>query len=188
MPFYFKDPVDGEYLGGVYGDNNNFNAFSHPGELQEDPTWPGVLMGYSEVAFMLADAKARGYNVGGSGPEEFYNAGIEASILLWGGSAADVTAYQAEPGVAWATATGTAQQKIAMQKWLALYDQGFEAWSSYRLYDYPVLPIAAQAGVPTPTRYTYPVTEYSLNEENVLAAGKVLGGDEKSSKVFWDTK
>ena len=59
LPFYYKDPIDGEYLGGIYGTNNNFNAFSHPGTLQEDPTWPGIILSYWEVTFLLADAAER---------------------------------------------------------------------------------------------------------------------------------
>jgi len=185
LPFYYKDPIDGEFLGGVYGTNNNFNAFSHPGTLQEDPTWPGIILSYWEVAFLLADAAERGYNVGGTA-EEFYNDGIEASILYWGASQAEADAYLANPDVAFATATGTDRQKIAMQKWIALYDQGFEAWSSFRLYDYPDLPNAARTGRETPRRYTYPVSEYSLNEENVESARAAIGGDELTTPVFWD--
>ena len=185
LDFYFEDQINGEYEGGAYGDNNNYNAFSHPGALQKDPTWPGVIMSYSEVEFLLADAASRGWNVGGTA-ESHYNAGIEASILYWGGDAAAVTAYLAEADVAFATAAGTDQQKIAMQKWISLYDQGFEAWSTIRMYDYPNLPIAVQAQIPTPKRYTYPVSEYSLNEENVTAAGSRIGADALATPVFWD--
>lgn len=191
LPLYYEDEVALDtmgnvgYLGGVYGDNNNYNAFSHPGALQKDPTFAGTLMGYSEVAFLLADAAERGFNVGGDA-ESFYNAGVTASILEWGGSPADADTYIAQADVAYGTAAGDWKQKIGTQKWLALYDKGFEAWSSYRMYDYPVLPIAAQAQIPTPTRYTYPVTEYSLNGAAVEAAAAAIGGDLKATKVFWD--
>ena len=186
-PFYFSNQIDGEWVGGDYGDNNNYNANSQPGEMQKDPVFPGIIMSYWEVQFLLADAASRGYSVGGTA-EEFYNAAIEASILYWGATQAEADAYIAQPEVAWATATGTDLEKIAMQKWLALYDQGFEAWCSYRVYDYPDLPIAVQAGIPTPRRYTYPVTEYSLNEESVAAAATAMGGDDLDSRVFWDVE
>lgn len=185
LEFYYKDPVDGEIEGGVYGTNNNYNAFSHPGAYQHTETWPGIIMSYWEVAFLKADAASRGWNVGGTA-EEFYNDGIEASIIYWGGSPADVTAYLANPDVAFATAPGTDLEKIAMQKWISLYDQGFEAWSSYRMYNYPDLPPAARTGRDTPRRFTYPVTEYSLNEESVEAARTAIGGDELTTKIFWD--
>lgn len=188
LQYYYRDTfgAPAEFVGGVYGDNNAYNAFSHPGELQEDPTFPGIIMSYWEVAFLLADAAERGYDVDGTA-EEFYNAGIEASILYWGGDQADVDAYLANPDVAYATAIGaTPFERIALQKWISLYDQGFEAWSTVRFYDYPDMPIAVLSELPTPTRYTYPVTEYSLNEENVTAARTSMGGDVLEGRVFWD--
>ena len=188
LPYYFRDTFGepAEFLGGVYGDNNAYNAFSHPGLLQEDPTWPGVIMSYWEVAFLLADAAERGYDVGGT-TEEFYDAGIEASILYWsGGDQAAADAYLAQPDVAFATAAGTPFEKIALQKWISLYDQGFEAWSTVRFYDYPDLPLTVLTELPTPNRYTYPVTEYSLNEENVASARSSMGGDALDGKIFWD--
>lgn len=186
LPYYFRDMFAGQFVGGKYGDNNAYNTFSHPGELQEDPTWPGIIMSYWEVAFLLADASQRGFNVGGT-TEEFYNEAIESSILYWsGGDQSASDDYLAEPGVAFTTAAGTPFEKIALQKWISLYDQGFEAWSTIRFYDHPDLPIAVQAGIPTPSRYTYPVTEYSLNEGNVAVARTNMGGDALDGKVFWD--
>lgn len=187
LPFYFRDTygTPARFVGGVYGDNNAYNAFSHPGKLQETPSFPGIILSYWEVEFLLADAVQRGYAVGGT-VEEHYNAGIKASILWWGGTEAAADAYIAQPDVAFATAPGTPFERIALQKWIALYDQGFEAWSTVRFYDYPDMAIAVLSGLPTPTRYTYPVTEYSLNEENVESARNAIGGDDLDTRVFWD--
>jgi hypothetical protein len=77
-------------------------------------------------------------------------------------------------------------ETIALQKWISLYDQGFEAWNVYRLFDYPSLPPAVLSGLSTPYRYTYPVTEYSLNEINAKAAADAMGEDLLTSRVFWD--
>jgi hypothetical protein len=49
-------------------------------------------MDYAEISFDLAEAAARGYNVGGTA-EQFYNQGIKASMSYWGVSDADITAY-----------------------------------------------------------------------------------------------
>lgn len=187
LPFYFRDTygTPAEFVGGIYGDNNAYNAFSHPGALQEDPTFPGIIMSYWEVEFLLADAVQRGYNVGGT-VAEHYSSGIEASIVYWGGTQAQADAYIAQPGVAFATAAGTPFERIAFQKWVSLYDQGFEAWSTVRFYDHPTMPIATLSGLEMPTRYTYPVTEYSLNEENVNSARSSIGGDALDVPVFWD--
>jgi hypothetical protein len=184
--YYFKDlDADGNVLGGTYGDNNSYPANSKPGILQETPTLPGTIMNYAEVEFLLADAVERGYSVGGTA-NEHYDAGITASITAWGGSADDATDYIAQADVNYSSAPGNWKEKIALQKWIALYDMGFEAWASYNVYDAPVLNIAFQAQVPTPKRYTYPVSEFSLNGENVEAAAAAIGGDAISTPVFWD--
>jgi hypothetical protein len=90
------------------------------------------------------------------------------------------------PDVAWSTAPGNWKEKIAMQKWIALYNQGFEAWSTYRLYDAPAMNIADGAGTTPPLRYTYPVSEFSVNGANVESAASAIGGDDLMTPIFWD--
>ncbi len=183
---YFSDlDPAGNALGGAYGDNNSYSAFSHPGDMLKDPTLPASLVDYSEVSFLLADAAARGYNVG-STEKDYYNNGVTASIEAWGGTSADAVTYLAQADVDYDTAPGTWREKIALQKWLALYNRGFEGWSTYRVYDAPTMKVAVQAGTTPPTRFTYPVTEYSLNGVNVNAANDAIGGDDLFTKVFWD--
>jgi hypothetical protein len=118
--------------------------------------------------------------------KEYYDAAVTESILMWGGTGAQASTYLAQPDVAYDTAPGTWKEKIALQKWIALYDQGFEAWTTYRIYDAPVMNIAEGAGTTPPNRYTYPIDEFSLNEENVKAAGAAIGGDVLMTQVFWD--
>ena len=189
-PYFFKqNAVDGDgnviYQGGTFGDVNSFTANSQVGAVLHDPTFPGTMMGYTEVRFLLADAAERGYAVGGSA-EEHYNAGVTESILEWGGDQGMVDTYLAQTNVAYATAAGTWKEKIAMQKYIAMYNQGFEAWTTYRIYDAPVMNEAVAAGTTPPFRFTYPVAEYSINEESVMAAGAAMGGDDLFSRVFWD--
>lgn len=184
----YLDSVSGNqvYLGGVYGDNNNYNAYSHPGDMQLDPTFPHTMLGYTEVQFLLADAAERGWAAGGTA-EDFYNEAIKSSILEWGGTSEDFDTYIAQESVAYGTAAGDWKAKIGTQKWIAMYDQGFEAWSTWRLYDAPTLNIAAQAQIETPKRYTYPVTEASLNGDNLDAVkAKLPNGDSFDDKLFWD--
>lgn len=185
-PFYYRN-LGGQdsVVGGIYGQPSAYTSNSQPSDLLEDPTMPGVLISYTEVCFLLADASERGFAVGGTA-EEHYNNGITSSILEWGGAQTDVDAYLANADVAYSTAQGTWKEKLALQKWLALYNQGFEAWSTYRLYDAPVLNQAAEAGTLPPSRYTYPIDESSLNGSNVDAAKAKFDNDNSFSKVFWD--
>ena len=181
---YFK-PRNGNYVGGVYGTRNTYSRYSAPGVKLESPTLPGVLLSYSEVEFLLAEAVERGYAVGGTAASH-YNAAVTASVIEAGGSTADAATYLAQPSVAYATATGTYRQKIGLQKWIALYDQPVTAWIEWRRLDTPSLTAPALALTDIPVRFPYPSTELNLNGANNAAAAAAIGGDVVTTKVFWD--
>ena len=119
--------------------------------------------------------------------EMYYNAGVSASIMYWGGSQADADTYLAQPAVAYATAGANWKEAIGNQKYIALYGRGFEGWSSWRVLDFPNTmsrpPISGEA---VPRRYLYGNNDVSLNEANYNAASSAMGGDDKASRVFWD--
>jgi len=93
--------------------------------------------------------------------------------------------------VSYQTAAGDWKQKIGTQMWIALYNRGFEAWTQWRLLDYPqlVAPPDAESdnGLP-PLRYPYPISEQTLNGANWAAASALLPGGEDvmEAKLFWD--
>ena len=182
---YFTLYKDSAYVGGIYGTSNNYQSFSHISDEITAPTFPGDLLDYPEVQFYLAEAAARGLNVTGTA-EEHYNAAITASILYWGGTEADAVAYLAKPEVAYATAAGDFKEKIGIQKWISLYNRGFEAWTEWRRLDYPKLMPPADAQSEIPLRYTYPVSEQNLNTANFNEASKAIGGDVVATHLFWD--
>lgn len=184
---YFKPQSPGIYVGGVYGDLNDVADFSLPGARLDDPTLPGVLLTYSEVEFLLAEARARGFAVGGT-PESHYNAAVTASILEVGGTDTDAATYLARPTVAYATAAGTYAQKIGIQKWISLYDQPVTAWTEWRRLDSPNLVKPANALSDIPKRFTYPTPELNQNGANATAAGVAIGGNTVATKIFWDKK
>jgi len=181
---YFDDNLGaGIYVGGPYGANNTFENYTHIGEIMHEPTTPACLMDYAEVSFYLAEAAARGWSVGGTA-EQHYNNGITASFDYWGVSGA--AAYLADPAVAYATAAGDWREKIGNQFWLAMYNRGFEGWTVWRKYDTPTFNLPDVSGLPVPTRYTYPINEQNLNESNWEAGSAAIGGDEQTTKLFWD--
>lgn len=185
LAIYFKPTTDGKYVGGRVGANNTYALFAKPGTKLEDPALPALLLSYDEIEFYRAEAKERGYNISGTAAEHYNNA-IRASILYWGGTEAEATAYLAQPAVAYATATGDWRQKIGTQKWIALYNRPIDAWTEVRRLDYPKLapPLAAKSGFPN--RFTYPTNEQTLNNENYTAGAAKIGGDNVETKVFWD--
>ncbi|MBD2724150.1 SusD/RagB family nutrient-binding outer membrane lipoprotein [Hymenobacter armeniacus] len=185
--FFNPAAASGTYEGGENGgDNSDYPSYSEAGEKLREPTLPGVLLSYSEVEFLLAEAAARGFTVTGT-VTSHYNAAVTASILEWGGSAADASAYLAQRTVAYATAPGTTyREKIGFQKWISLYDQPVMGWTEWRRLDTPRLVAPAGAKSDIPLRLTYPTPESNLNTANYQAASSAIGGDKVSSKLFWD--
>ena len=79
------------------------------------------------------------------------------------------------------------KQKIGEQAYIALYNRGFEAWTSFRRLDFPALIAPADANeTKVPTRLTYPAREETLNATNVEAASTAIGGNTLTTKLFWD--
>ena len=188
IPLYFTKDNAGGYSGGTYGRSNSYVTFSKAGAAMTATTTPGILMDYSEMEFYLSEAAARGYTVGGTAASH-YAAGITASIVYWGGTEASATAYLADPNVAYATALGgTDLNKIARQKYLALFNRGLEAWVEYRRLDYPTFNVPPIPQGEFPIRYTYPNSEQTSNIKSYTAAAAAIGGDKLSTKVFWDGK
>jgi len=183
---YFK-PVGttSTYKGGAAGSPNSYDNYSAPGAMLESPTLPGMLLTYSEVEFILAEAVERGFAVGGTAMEH-YNKGVTASIMEWGGTEAEATTYLAQSTMAYITASGTYKQKIGNQKWIALYGQPTQAWTEWRRLDAPNLVKPAAAISAIPLRLPYPTTEANLNVTNYKAAAAAIGGDVVTTKIFWD--
>ena len=184
IPYYFSTDATGAYSGGEYGSSNNYATFSKPNAAVTAPDYPSVLFDATETHFLHAEAIERGYITGDAAVE--YAEGVTASIEAWGGSAADAAAYLAQPSVAYATAAGNWKQKIGTQAWIALYNRGHEAWTTWRRLDYPALVAPSDAISVIPLRYTYPVQEQNLNTANYNAAVTAIGSDVVGTKLFWD--
>lgn len=189
-PLYFLD-VAGSYIGGEIGSTSNYSSHSHVSAMVEAAETEGVIFNYTEVEFLLAEAAARTFNVGGTA-KDHYDAGVMSSIETWGGTTADATTYLAQATVDYDTtlAVSTAatpwKEVIGNQKWIALYNRGIEAWTSIRLLDFPTLATPTEAVSGFPNRYTYPVNEQTLNRTNYQSASTAIGTDTAEQKLFWD--
>jgi hypothetical protein len=160
--------------------------------------WPSYLMTYAEVAFIQAEAAARG--LGGLSPAQapaFYNAGITASMNQWGVTGTPVTTFLAQPNIVLQPGTpGLAQ--IAQQKWLALFTDGGQAWAEWRRTCVPatVKPGSNALRADVPRRFQYSTTEVAVNNTNRLAAVAAMDAgdavstrttDEYELRMYWDT-
>jgi len=182
---YFTVDANGGYSGGTPGASSNYATFSKPDEAIAAPDYPATILSYAEVEFFLAEAKERGYNVPGTA-QQHYNNAVTASILEWGGTTTEANAYLAQPGVAYSSANW--KQLIGEQKWIALYNRGWDAWIEWRRLDAPTIVAPPTAVSVTPLRYYYPIPEQNLNITNWNAAKTSMGGDVVSIRLFWDTQ
>lgn len=195
-PFYYTEKgrtAGAGYAGGVVGTQNtaaNFSAIADA--IVTVPDRKGLLFDYSEVKFLLAEAAARGFAVGGSA-ESHYREAIEASILYWGGTAKAVSDYLGKEEVDYLNAKSGAdyKEKIGKQLWIAMYDRSDAAWLHWRRLDFPklVAPSEAQSRfglTEPPYRLTYPVIEQTINRSNYEEASKAIGEDRLNTKLFFD--
>ncbi len=176
------------YLGGNYGHSSAFPNFSHVNSnISTVGSFPHSLMTYSEIQFYLAEAAARpGISISGDAATYYDNA-VTASIIKWGGSAAQAAAYLAQPSVAYNTANW--KEMIGTQAWISFYLRGQLGWTEWRRLDAPAMnePPSPYTGVATfPFRYPYPSNEQTLNHNNYSAAAKAIGGDSMNTKLYWD--
>jgi hypothetical protein len=152
-------------------------------------SFPSFVLTYAEVSFILAEAAERGW-IGGSAAA-YYEQGIRASMAQWGVTdAAAIDAYLARPGIAYNVAGTTAdrQTQIALQKWIALYTDGVQAWAEWRRTCVPATVRPGPAAVinTVPRRYQYSLRDRLVNGANVAAAIAQQGEDNFTTRMYWD--
>lgn len=162
--------------------------------------YQAVLMSYSELQFILAEAREKGFITTGSA-EEFYKNGIQSSVDYYKARYTLINlpqiasklvvdnAYYQQADVAF---TGTSQEKlrkIGTQKWLALFFTGMEGWYDWRRTGYPqIVPGPAAFINSVPVRFIYPGSVQSLNSDNYKEAIARQGEDALTTRVWWDVK
>lgn len=222
IPSLFKD----KYVGmRVTIDKPNFTVCSNFSGVNLTRESDMVWMNATEVAFLRAEAAAVfGFDVLGSRTaKDFYEEGIALSFGQWGVTGAAEYAMNNEnvpqtytdptggpdsyPNtlttlkVQWDEAADkeTKQERIMIQKWIANYNLGNEAWADYRRTGYPRLIPATDSGnksgkivdnVLGPRRMPYPLIEYTNNSANINAAiaGYLKGPDNMATDLWWDCK
>ena len=214
----------GKYSGVPTGhDVSSNDAFKDSSRPAITSTTPTYWMRASEVYFLLAEAALHGFAVGGTA-ESLYEKGIEMSFEENGIASSEVADYMSSglkpsaysfhltnpgvnvdvPAVTQATTewSGTDEEKlekIMIQKWIALYPNGQEAWTEYRRTGYPKLhsvvtnysngEIDSEVGI---RRMRFPTNKSTSAEDiaNLESARKLLRGglDKAGTRLWWDNK
>lgn len=134
--------------------------YSPIGERFLKPDAEFVFLSHAECCFLKAEARLRGWGESsGKTAADYYEEGIRSSMAHYDIEPAKVDAYLATPGIAWGTATRTTDDQgqditpkfmdwlqicnsivspndflhqIIMQHWLAIPNQGLDAWTLLR--------------------------------------------------------
>lgn len=191
----------GTYVGAVNGplpqDVPNRNDVSRIGTyFTANPAGHTRLFTAAETWLIIAEAAERGLTKTVSASEAYYR-GIQAALTGMG-IAWETAAFQpflAHNEVRYKPGDSSGNcYRIRLQKWIALYLQGFEAWAEVRRTDVPVLNPAPGTRFPgvhnrPPFRVLYPDSERDLNATNYLqarsAAGVLTDADFFWGKQLW---
>jgi hypothetical protein len=169
---------------------------------------PSVLLSYSEMNFILAEAVVRGFISGDA--KAYYENGVRAAMQFTADNTPDdpdyhhnmkitgdyIDEYLKGPEVAFASNSGKQINQIIMQKYLMNYMHSPYGISylEYRRTGYPVLPINPETNrnIPSdkmPMRWMYPQNEYSYNGDNVKeAVARQYGGSDDNNGIMWILK
>ncbi len=150
-------------------------------------SFPSFILTHAEVSFILAEAAERGWVAGSAAG--YYQQGIRASMEQWGvTSTAAIDAYLAQGAIAYQGGVAGLRQ-IALQKWIAFYSEGVQAWSEWRRTCVPATIRPGPAAIinTVPRRYQYSTREHSVNATNVEAAVTRQGADNFTSRMYWDS-
>ena len=182
---------------------------------------PLQWMNAAEVAFLKAEAVGVfGWNMGGSA-KTFYEQGVRLSFEQWGvagvdeylvgttlpesytdpnGGATSYSTQLSQLGVAWndGASKEEMQERSIIQKWIANFHLGNEAWADFRRTGFPHLIPAMESAVGNNSqgirnltlgarRMSYPADEATNNPENYAKAVEMLGGsDNMATRMWWD--
>ncbi len=196
-------------LGLADNTNNNNSNIGTRFSVANAATNPRIVLTYAEACFLLSEAAWRGWTIGTGTAKAWYENGIAASMNQFGiTNAAAITAYTNSATansnipfactrpittlpVLFSTTTADQLEQIIVQKWLATYPDGFEAWATFRRTDlpklYPVQNIDPSSNV-TPgnfiQRLQYTDNMKSINPAGVAAAEARMGGGTQSIKLW----
>ena len=193
LPYQAAPNQKGDYVGvpyAVFPAAGKAQDFSLAGSMLSQQDSPANVTTYAQVLFAQSEAAKLGWTAGNA--KTLYEMAVKASLQQWMGSGYTDAAYMtyiAQPNVAYSDAN--AIERIATQRWIALFAQGQESWDSWRRTGYPKLTPAKSplnGGTDIPRRLAYPVTETTLNAKNYAEVVARQGADDPYTRVWWDKK
>lgn len=185
--YYTPAPSHGGFAGKPNGTVDThglpYDSLSDIGDYWKQADLPTWLMTLAEVELLKAEAASRNW-IGGDAAN-FFESGIRASMRRVGVAEVDIDDYLQQAEVQYDASRW--REQIGLQKWIALFQNGAEAWAEYRRLGAPDLePGPASVEPMVPLRAPYPAHEQDLNNQNLQAARARQGGDDATVPVWWD--
>jgi Starch-binding associating with outer membrane len=149
------------------------------------------------AAVLLAKAEATELGwISGTLAATYYANAITESYAQWSLPAGTVVPYLANPLVVYTGTTAEKINKIALQRYIALYPDGLQGWCEWRRTGIPSL-TQAQDKVNTfngiPRRYIYGINERTTNPASTATAVELIPAvtgiadkDNQYARVWWD--
>jgi len=155
---------------------------------------PELVLTAAESFFLRAQAITMGLASGDA--NAMYQSGLRASMTYWGASDADVNDYLANAAMGSLTGDKDSDlEKIAVQRWIAAYTDGFEGWSVVRKTGFPKELSQGVSDIDIfglgdldgkyPQRLRYGSAAYDLNGDQLQQAIDRQGPDVQATKVWW---
>ncbi len=155
-----------------------------------------IVLTTAEAYFLQAEAIVKGIAGATGGANALFRDGIRHSMLMWGCTEGDITTYLAQPVVSIAAgSTAEKLEKIATQRWINSYTEGFEGWAIVRKMGYPaelaigvtdadIYGLGSINGL-YPERMQYGTGAYSKNGQNLNDAIARQGADKMDTKLWF---
>ena len=174
------------------------NLFSSPADIvvnqsnQGKNISPFVVMSAADSHFMIAEAIVKGLASGDAAGH--YQTGLEYAMSLWNTS---ITSDFSSSNMGKLTGSVDEKlEKIATQRWIANYTNGYESWSIVRDTGYPtsaittssdnnIRSLSGEMNGGYANRLRYISSAYTSNADNIQTANSKQGPDVKTTKLWW---
>lgn len=184
------------------------DLFSYPSDVvvqskgKGKPIYPSIIMTAADSHLMVAEAIVKGLAPGDAAVH--YQLGIEHAMNYWAeieGVSVESSAVATYLSTNMGTLNGTDAEKlekIATQRWIANYTNGYEAWAIVRDTGYPssaiktsdasnshIIGLGGTLNGAYPYRLRYGSDVYGNNLDNTNAALSAQGPDVMATKLWW---
>lgn len=148
---------------------------------------PSIALGYAELQFILAEGVVKGWITGNA--SDYYNKGIQASMLFYGIDQSTIDTYQAQANVKLQGAANPIKN-IITQKYIASFmNSGRQPFYEQRRTGYPTFDVSGGGilnGGVIPKRWMYPDSESRLNSKNLVdAINRQYPGGDNINGLMW---